>query len=323
VRTAALSLAAVTLLLALSCATAIPVTLVKPPELDMGGIKTIAVLPFGYGSDGLYGDPLQVALSRLLNPYRYVGEFESQNAVQVQNRFIDALLASNAYTVVTGSELLKNALQGRAGGVDAYISGEINMAHATDETSFTDIKGSDGVVRKTFTLTRKARFEFTYRVIRTADGRIIGQRSKAGTASSVAYGDRAYTSIASAESLVRDAMRSSFGDIHREVAPWTSTEFRQLVKDSGKNEALERADALVKKGQYREALAIYQSTYAAGGNFAAGYNAAIMTEILGDLAGAISLMDALYSATGNPKAANELRRMRQTQADNARLQETR
>ncbi len=63
------------------------------------------------------------------------------------------------------------------------------------------------------------------------------------------------------------------------------------------------------------ALDLFSRIYAETDNFAAGYNAAVLTKILGDLAAAIDLMDALYSSSGNPKAAKEKERMLRTLAD--------
>jgi TolB-like protein len=73
--------------------------------------------------------------------------------------------------------------------------------------------------------------------------------------------------------------------------------------------------ALVKSGSYRPALTRYQAIYSASGEFAAGYNAAIMAEVLGEMNNAIALMGSLYDDTGNPKARTELERMRSTLSD--------
>jgi hypothetical protein len=72
---------------------------------------------------------------------------------------------------------------------------------------------------------------------------------------------------------------------------------------------------LVKDGSYKQALTSYTAIYEQYGSFAAAYNAAILTEALGDIDGAVSIMQKLTDDTGNPKASAELARLQKVQAD--------
>jgi hypothetical protein len=113
--------------------------------------------------------------------------------------------------------------------------------------------------------------------------------------------------------------------LNRDVAPWSIEEKRALMDETSKNKELKQrmkdAQALVKEGSYKSAFNAYVRIYEDTESLAAGYNAAIMTEILGDLPGAIERMWLLEEVTGNPKATAELARMRQTLAEGQALDE--
>lgn len=305
-----------------SCATSIPVTLRKPSLIDMGGVKSVVVLPFGFTRDGATGDYLSAALFRFSGAYRYVSPRDQEVAGNLTNALNQAILDTKAYTVISSSQLLLNMASGKgiAGAVDAVVNGEITSLAVDDKNGWEDVKQSDGSIKSTFWASRYVSFEFVYRVIRTSDGAVLGQMKKWGTRDSgKVYGNDAWSRITSTESYCNEIIRGVYSQFQRELAPYSVQEYRVLEKDQAKDARMKQADELVKKGSYNEALAIFSAVYAETKNFAAGYNAAEMTEILGNLKGAIAMMQDLYAATGNPKAQKELARMQATLADIERL----
>jgi hypothetical protein len=98
-------------------------------------------------------------------------------------------------------------------------------------------------------------------------------------------------------------------------------ERERVIKDKTILNQLKDADAQTKNGDYRGALAVYNRIYASTSSFAAGYNAAIVTELLGDLPGAITLMRRLAAETGNPRASSEAARLQQYLAERTELEE--
>jgi len=305
-----------------SCATSIPVTLTKPALVDLSGVQKISVLPFGYANEGVKGDYLSSALYRSSTAYRYRSTYEQTVATTLTNTMNSILLESKEYTVVSASELSR--LASSSGDyttvADAILSGEITFLVTNNTDGYEDIKGSDGVVRPTYFLNREVTLEFTYRFIRTSDGSIIDQIVHQGRASDKKYGDKAYSTITSEIELARSIIADMQPRIRKEIAPWKTTEYRSLEADKTKDPRMEEADKLVKDGQYVQALAVFSDVYSKTGNFAAGFNAAIMTEILGDLEKAIVMMQALADSTANPHAVSELERMQQTLADRERLE---
>jgi len=307
-----------------SCATSIPVTMMKPALVDLRGVERISVLPFGYADEGRSGDYLQSALYRFAPGYFYRSAYEQNVAGALTNTMNAILLDSGAYAVISSAELARLTYQGGAysSAVDAFLSGEITMLSTRNVDGHEDVKGSDGVVRPTYFLEREVTLELTYRFIRAADGVVIGQITHEGKAKDKKLGDNAWDLAATDLELARKIIDGLKAGIRKEIAPWQQTEYRRLEADKDKDLRMKEADGLVKDGDYAKALSIFESVYKESGKFAAGYNAAIMTEILGRLEDAIAKMDALARESGNPKASQELARMRQTLEDNELVRES-
>jgi TolB-like protein len=161
---------------------------------------------------------------------------------------------------------------------------------------------------------------FIYRLIRSRDGSIIGQVTKSAKGDEGSWKENREELTQPrdrAKSILADQLRS----LPRDLAPWQTVESRTLEKDKGKNPRMKEAEKLVKAKNYQAALNLYREIYSSTGNFAAGYNAAIFTEALGDLNGAITLMQRLSQQSGNPGAASELARMNRTLSDSRILAE--
>jgi hypothetical protein len=164
---------------------------------------------------------------------------------------------------------------------------------------------------------RDVELEFTYRLVWARDGSIMDRLTLTGTETSKG---EAVASLTPARDMARKIMDKALANMPRDIAPWTTTERRTLEKDQTKDPRMKKANALVKSGSYKTARDLYSSVYADSGNFAAGYNAAIATELLGNLEEAIGLMQRLNTATRNPKAQAESLRMEATLAESKTLE---
>jgi hypothetical protein len=303
-----------------SCATSIPVLVRKPAEIDLTGIRRIAVLPFGYGGQDEARSPLEAALFRFSGRYHYRSDLERRVATEIANGMNDILLGSRSFSVISGTELVSRSRSGAMSSdlVDAYVTGDVGLLSVTDKDGYKDSVDKDGVVVSKYYVDRGVELEFTYRVIRASDGAILGQMRKSGRAS-----DSGSAEVKSEFALAKKIIDEVLPSVAKEIAPYSVTEYRTLEADKTKDQRMKDADDLVKKGRYEAALAVYEEVFAENGNFAAGYDAAIVTEILGDPDGAILLMDGLAARTGASKAASELARMRRTKADAERLEASR
>jgi hypothetical protein len=304
-----------------SCATSIPVTMTKPSEINMTGVRKIAALPVGF-SDEIAGDPLKAAFTRYNTWYNWRSKLEQQVSTYLTNGISDALFESGYFTVVNSSEVGKLVRDGKnpSAAVDGYILGEVSELESGTEQTVENVKQKDGTNKPVARYTKTLHLAYTVSVYRAADGALLGRKSVEKQVTSTASGDRAQESLKSDAELAQQAADDTLPQIAKAIAPYTITEYRGLAKDTTKNPDLVRADELVKKKSYAEALAIYRDVYAKSDNFAAGFNAAILVEVMGDLKAAIAEMEALYKASGKAEASKEALRMKQTLADEERLQ---
>ncbi|MDR2897369.1 MAG: hypothetical protein LBU99_01045 [Spirochaetaceae bacterium] len=318
-------LAAALTLFLFSCATSVPVQVTKPPVIDMSGVERIAVVPIGFAYERAGVSHFDALFFRFSRKYRYKSFLEDQIARFLTAFFTDAVLASGNYFLINTAEFDRvyswEDAYGYAAIVDVYLTGEINELRVDDREGYVDRKDSEGNIVSDYTINRTVTLDFTYRFIRAADGRVLGQVHKSGTACDRREGEWARQSITSGMELAKTIIRDQLQYISRELAPWTVTEYRYFESDKTKDPFMKEAEKLVKDRQYAAALGLYSDIYAATGNFAAGYNAAILTELIRDINDAIGMMQDLAYVTGNPKAASEVIRMQRTLADSEVLRE--
>ena len=291
-----------------SCATTIPVKVARPPAMNTSGINRIGIIPFGYSygiRDSRLAERVADELTRVLS---------------------EKLSQTGRFTVVTDAELgrLERQRETLADHIDAIFTGTVNNITSHEDRSVSTYEDRDGNIRERITYSRTVTVDFTYQLLNARDRSIIGQVTKgSGTGlfsnNSLTDYDSDRDRLASPYDLAVRIIQSQLRNFNRDVVPYTATENRtladQTTRDKTVKNQMKDALALVKSGSYRPALTRYQAIYGASGEFAAGYNAAIMAEVLGDMNNAIALMSGLYYDTGNPKARTELERMRSTLSD--------
>jgi curli biogenesis system outer membrane secretion channel CsgG len=286
------------------CATTIPLDVVKPPTLDTSGINRIVIEAFGI-SNGLYSNGRQVAQD-------------------LTNRITEVVLQTGKFTIVDSSEYsrIKRSGENLANFFDALLTGEITDYAVNNTTRQAEKTNENGSTYKVTEYNREVKLTFIYRLIRSRDGSVIGQITKSGTTGGFWGG---WVDKSSDLTPPRDMAKTIINDLSkqivRDIVPWTIIEKRTLEEDKSKNPLMKDALKRVKEKNYRSALNIYNMVYEDTDNFAAGFNAAILTEVLGDLNGAINIMQRLEAEIGNPKSTVELARMKQSLAESQILTE--
>lgn len=86
-----------------------------------------------------------------------------------------------------------------------------------------------------------------------------------------------------------------------------------------KNPQMKAADRYVKGGIYDSALDIYLDVWKSSKNVAAGYNAAILYEVTGDLDAGITLMKQVVDAHPERRIMKEYNRMLNAKQEQERL----
>ncbi len=315
-----------------SCATSIPVEVMKPAEINMSGARTVAVLDFDYPrqyrGSGMF-EMLGIRIRGTMVSGR--DSLERELASYATSRLISALFENDYFTVVDsgfvasrlshydGSGELSAVEIGRSSSAQAIIIGEITKAERELKVEVVKERVKDpdtgeyvDVYESYTTATDKVGLQ--YRVVDAATGVIIATRSFERSAS-----DRAKTSernrIPSAESVMKGIIDSWIPKIQRQIAPYRITEYRTLASDKTKDPEMKAADELARSGAYDAALNRFLGIYNATRNPAAGINAAIMMDVTGRIDDAISMMAAVLEDTGDKAASRELSRLKQTKRD--------
>ncbi|MDR2537176.1 MAG: penicillin-binding protein activator LpoB [Treponema sp.] len=279
-----------------ACATSIAVQVTKPPNMDTSGIERIAVMPFsttGYTT------------------------LDRQVAQELTSAVTEIVLRTGHFTLVDAADVARrqSMRESLVTYVDGIFTGEITSLRVNDSSKLQESKNKDE--KPTIIWTREVSLNFVYRISRTRDSSIIAQARKSDWATSSSYDTRDY--LEDPFVMAQRLIRYQLSNLARDIAPWTIQERRTLAQETSKDKALKQrmkdAERLVKERSYRSALNAFSAIYAETGSFAAGYNTAIMTEIVDSLPEAITLMQRLANATSNPKATSELARMQRTLAE--------
>jgi hypothetical protein len=305
------SLIALAGLFMFGCATGIPMKVTKPAEFDLGDVKTIAVLPFGFPSLGQDGDldPRQAALERL--KIADSGEWnpiERDSAKEAEAVFTTLMKDTGRFSVLTTEDLMGGADPSDPSAsinADAIAAGSIvTLASIVTDRSY---KGTSG--KTVHSYTDAVYVELRIDLIQAGTNEVLATKTFSGRAKAEKLSDRPSVDAKTRE--IASAMIRGWKDgMRRALGPYTVTEARRLAEDDKKDPRMEEATKLVEAGSYRKAFDLYLDIYGATKDFAAGFNAAIMKEVLGDPEGAYADMEALAKASTNSKARKEADRIK-------------
>jgi len=278
-----------------SCATRIPVQVTRAPTMDTSSIKRLAVMPFK-DSDG--------------------SSLQKQLASDLTRQATTIVTGTQSFTMVNASTIqnMQNNKEDISLNVDGLLTGEIISVVADDTETQKEVAVKDPKTGKQTgtkietTYTRKVSLQFAYRLLNARD-EIIGEVIKQGEASK---SDTSKGNLPQPLALAQQVLTSQLSTLNRDIAPWKETIQLTLEKTDSKDKAvkasMKEAEKAVKEKNFKAAKTLYSQVYKNSEDFAAGYNEALMAQVLGDVNEAISLMSVL-AATGNAKAVSELSRM--------------
>lgn len=278
------------------CATSVPIQVQRLPAMNTQGIQKLAIMPFTTTDSS----SLQRQAAALLS---------SESFARIQ--------ALEYFTIIDANQRNFQSL------ADAIFNGKVVAVTVKDTSTpgsrkTTDKDGKETVINYV-DYYREVAIAYSYSITRTKDGSLIGPLNKSDK-KSVSVRDN-QSNLASAESLMQDLVRSKIKEIDRDIAPYTETQYRILMDEKNKaiKQQVKDANAQVKAKNYAVAKDAYLKIYQDTSSYAAAYNASILIEASGDLEGALSFMQGVYSKTGNPKAQVEVARLQKALKDVATL----
>ena len=123
------------------------------------------------------------------------------------------------------------------------------------------------------------------------------------------------------EEVCKEILDQMVPKIAKQIAPYKEVVYRALMKDKTKNPDLKAADELVKGNLYDRALEIFLQVWSGTQNPAAGVNAGIMYEALGDLDSALRIVKEVVDRTADSAAMREYSRLLREKQSLERLKE--
>ena len=239
---------------------------VHPANVDLNGAKTITVMPFTFDSKAQLSGQ--------------TGAAEAQTAADYIRECLIAEL-----------EKSKN-LKYKTSGADVAISGRITKYIVETEKTGT----GSGFIRSVVAAVE-------YDIQNTKSSTILAKNNTSISAESKAYA--AEKRLPAAYTLIEPKLPRISTVILQDVQPYTIVNRISLIKVK-RNRAMRRAYKLFAEGRYSDSMQSYLEIYKNTNLFEAGYNAARLMQIKGDLESAKKLSTELFTKFKDTRAANVL-----------------
>ena len=239
---------------------------VHPANVDLNGAKTITVMPFTVDSKAQLSGQ--------------TGAAEAQTAAEYIRECLIAEL-----------EKSKN-LKYKTSGADVAISGRITKYIVETEKT----GSGSGFIRSVVAAVE-------YDIQNTKSSTILAKNNTSISAESKAYA--AEKRLPAAYTLIEPKLPRISTVILQDVQPYTIVNRISLIKVK-RNRAMRRAYKLFAEGRYSDSMQSYLEIYKNTNLFEAGYNAARLMQIKGDLESAKKISTELFTKFKDTRAANVL-----------------
>jgi hypothetical protein len=253
-----------------SCGTSVPIKSVKMPTIDTTGIHRLAIKPFENKSG--VGGPLGAQITQYL----------TDKATQI-------ITNTGKFTIVAPTD--PNA--------DGLFTGAIRIIESKDSRERSEWKDSDGKTRITITYKRDVSLEFSYSIISSRTDMPVGTVSKQGSLSD--SNSESAANLTDALVLVKRIADAQIRYLEKDIVPYIVSANRKLMNETSKDKTvkalMKEALALVKNGNYEEAIRLYDEISYEHGSVAAKTNAGILRQALASDAAARAELTQLFEDT--------------------------
>ncbi|HZJ88527.1 MAG TPA: hypothetical protein VFC80_05175 [Sphaerochaeta sp.] len=121
-------------------------------------------------------------------------------------------------------------------------------------------------------------------------------------------------------SLYKELAAKMTADLVKQLAPSWKSERVSLMAVKPKSPESKEAQSAVDSGNYRRAYTLYNQIWLQEGSGAAGYNAALLLEVMGEFDQALELSDQVYRQTGSTEAYRALLRVQEAKSQHEKAQ---
>ncbi len=280
------------------CATTLNVERRTPSELDMSGIKTLAILPAELDKNQYTQDQAMLA-SKFKNELRQYGENDGKFTI------LDDATVQNAMNSGFGVQ------------ADILIKPRFTRFSVSDSGMTLEQKNSDGttsVVSDKWTRAIAGNFDVT--ITRTSDRSVLSTKNFnwfEGNSSPVPK-----ASLANPTQVLMPKMETYAYLTASVVFDMKSYHPIALMESKDKNlkDSMKNAGTLAKAKEYKKAQKAYADIYKSTDDYAAGYNSARLLQVSGKFSESIELLEKLYDRTADRtilKAIEDVRQEKEKQ----------
>lgn len=305
-------------LICFGCATPIYVEVNKPSEVDMTGARNLVIEDAKYIEDEVgLGDIFNgiIMIGSAINseetgPYLYRHEAKVREKVinYTSSRIKQAFKNTSYFTLHDESSQYSDNTE-----VQALFKSNLKNIKIDAEKYYEDVTVYNEETEDEETIQElyckyRISYQYKYRVVSIVDKSTItsGTYNKSDEITSK-YNERGSIDLIS---IFKGYVNSISKDITKKLAPYVVAETRYLLKDKAKDPELKEANSLAYDQYYKESFDIYYDNWKRTHNPAAGYNAAILYEALGNIEQAVELMKEVVSVTNNEDAVKEYSRLK-------------
>lgn len=339
------------------CGTTKSVKVLKPAELDVGAVKTIAVLDFDFIGSWDYADDAKSAKTlKEFGQKFFQSMFKAKKAPDpkkaypghlISDKLVAKLVNNKYYTIIERKEMGK-ILEEQA----LSLSGVIDAGRATEVGK---LLGAEGMVmgsgtynvqdfgkwetykekkveKKRYRITRRVNVEITFKIVNITTGTIIASKTNSA---STGKNNRKYSSTGKDEyeamknvpdwrPIVDETVNSILNRTVSQIAPHYVMERREI--EEGDSDQMEAAVEYAKRDLWEDAKEIWEMVIADPSaekedRVAATYNLGLYYELQGFLDDAESYFDKAFKMSGDDKFLDARVRIDRRRKELQRLQE--
>lgn len=346
-----LSLLSLILLLS-GCQSSVLVRHLRPAEVDMGSYRNLAVATATASSSVYsYRPSTRIVFSgsdSFFLSSGYASDTVGNAAKYASNRLAETLGKADGYFTVLAPDNTDNylglGLDGlnmlKKKGVNAVITSQITAMNIDEHPYTQDItenrpnpsdptKTVRMVVGKKTYISQTVSLNYSYQIKDVQSGTVLFSETKSGKRDrDTLIGKRIYEGSAfrddlsynysyapSVDDMIRDIINSFQNDIARKLTPTYTIESISLMQNKPKDENIKNAYSLVDNGNLQGAYQMFLNEWKTVNHVPSGYNAALLSEALGNLDDAVALMNQVATMSGDSNAYAALGRMQQAQKD--------
>ena len=278
------------------CATTVSKEVIRPAELNLPDVESVCILPFK--SERI--DDFFLFFRFTKDSDREADRLARMITAEIKQK----VLAENIYSVVESGSVLKSIDAGGELPCDIYLTGYLDDYSSNILRERCTKTDEDGNEIEYYEFYRTAECHVVYQVIDPKDNRVLFIQSEKLSAHSWNYRSRG--EVPDGDDVLESEVQSFARMVARKIQPYHDKVYYTLLEDKTKDPDMKYANSLAKKGSYLDSAYAFYDLYLDKGYYEAGYNAAILFVVEGDLVKAKELLEELNQKYDNKRTKTML-----------------